>query len=150
MIRIFISLILYLITMLTHAQTASDSLAEQGAGPVFDIEVTVSQIKTNTGTVLFALYSSAEAFKNRQPVQFKSLKVEAGGVAVTFENVPQGMYAISCIYDENGNGKMDFSTNGIPEEDYGFSNNIMSFGPPSFDEVKFEVTDKDLTFEIIL
>lgn len=48
------------------------------------------------------------------------------------------------------NGKMDFSLNGRPLEDYGTSNNVMTLGPPSFEDSKFEVMDKDLTFEIKL
>ena len=42
------------------------------------------------------------------------------------------------------------SLNSMPLEDYGLSNNIMTFGPPSFEDSKFEVIDKDLTFEIKL
>jgi len=47
-------------------------------------------------------------------------------------------------------GKVHFALNGMPLEDYGSSNNVMAFGPPSFEESKFEVMDKDLTFEIKL
>jgi len=42
------------------------------------------------------------------------------------------------------------SLDGMPLKDYGSSNNIMTFGPPSFEDSKFEVRDKDLTFEIKL
>ena len=69
-------------------------------------------------------------------------------LAFTFEHVTKGAYAITCFYDENDNGKMDFNGNGMPLEDYGSSNNVMNLGPPRFSDAKFEVSDKDLTFEI--
>ena len=45
-------------------------------------------------------------------------------------------------------GKMDFRDNGMPMEDYGVSNNVMSFAPPSYQDAKFDLGDKDLSLEI--
>jgi uncharacterized protein (DUF2141 family) len=38
----------------------------------------------------------------------------------------------------------------MPLEDYGATNNVMNYGPPQFNDAKFELKDKDLTFEIKL
>ena len=43
---------------------------------------------------------------------------------------------------------MDFQPSGMPMEDYGASNNIMTFGPPSYNNAKFTLTDADLSLEI--
>ena len=43
---------------------------------------------------------------------------------------------------------MDFKANGMPLEDYGASNNNMTFGPPNFEDAKFIVTDKNVSLEI--
>ena len=43
---------------------------------------------------------------------------------------------------------MDFQDNGMPLEDYGVSNNPMSYGPPQFDAAKFVVADKNVTLVI--
>ena len=59
-----------------------------------------------------------------------------------------GTYAILCFHDRNNNGKMDFKDNGMPMEDYGVSNNVMSFAPPSYQDAKFDLGDKDLSLEI--
>jgi uncharacterized protein (DUF2141 family) len=67
---------------------------------------------------------------------------------VEFENIPEGTYAIVCFHDENNNGKMDFESNGMPKENYGTSNNALSFGLPAFDNSKFEVKNDDLILEI--
>jgi uncharacterized protein (DUF2141 family) len=56
----------------------------------------------------------------------------------TFRNVPDGIYAASFFYDENGNGKLDVNFLGIPKEQYGFSNNAKGFfGPAKFAKAKF-------------
>lgn len=56
-----------------------------------------------------------------------------------FDAVPLGSYALSIIHDENGNGKLDTFAR-IPREGYGFSRNPpMRFGPPRFDEAKFDL-----------
>ena len=43
---------------------------------------------------------------------------------------------------------MDFATNGMPLEDYGASNNVMNFGPPTFDNAKFTVSNKNVSLDI--
>jgi uncharacterized protein (DUF2141 family) len=63
------------------------------------------------------------------------------------------LYLISFFTQGQENSRFeqkDFSLSSMSLEDYGSSNNTMTFGPPSFEESKFEVMDKDLTFEIKL
>ena len=47
----------------------------------------------------------------------------------------------------NDNGIMDINNNGIPSEAYGVSNNIITFGPPSFFSTKFSLHE-DVNLEI--
>jgi uncharacterized protein (DUF2141 family) len=148
MIRIFITAVLYLISLLTQAQGNSSQENQSIFEPSFAIEVMIGQMKSDEGTVYFGLYASEKDFANRNYMQGKKVKADKDGVVVSFENIPKGVYAISCFYDANDNGKMDFDQNGMPMEDYGSTNNVMNFGPPRFSDAKFEVSDKDLTFEI--
>jgi len=150
MIRILISSILYLISFFTQAQDNSNQNTLAIHQPKVTITTVVNQISSDRGTLYFGLYDSAEKFANREYIQARSVQANKNGVSVVFDNVPKGEYAISCFYDENDNGKMDFNSNGMPIEDYGSSNNVMSFGPPRFSDAKFVVSDKDLTFEIKL
>jgi uncharacterized protein (DUF2141 family) len=63
------------------------------------------------------------------------------------------LYLISFFTQGQENSRFeqkDFSLSSMALEDYGSSNKAMTFGPPSFEESKFEVMDKDLTFEIKL
>jgi uncharacterized protein (DUF2141 family) len=124
----------------TTAQTSSD----EGV----TITVSIDKVKSNKGKVLFALHTE-DTFMKTQPIQAAASKIEGNKVVVTFTNVPKGTYAITCVHDENNNGRMDFEDNGMPMEDYGISNNPMSFGPPEFDPAKFDVKGEDLSLKII-
>lgn len=113
------------------------------------ITVTIDKVRTNKGKVLFALHTE-KTFMKTKPVQTAASTIEGNTVTITFTNVPKGEYAITCVHDENDNGQMDFSENGMPQEDYGTSNNALSYGPPEFGPSKFTVTDKDISLKITL
>ena len=112
------------------------------------ITVSIDEIKNNKGKVLFALHTES-TFMKTDPFQTAESKVEGNTVTVTFKNVPKGTYAILCVHDENRNGQMDFEESGMPKEDYGISNNPMSYGPPQFDSAKFDVKDTDVNLKIV-
>ena len=113
------------------------------------ITVTIDNIKNNTGKVLFALHTE-DTFLIKQPIQATGTTIEGNKEKVTFTNVPKGAYAITCVHDENDNGKIDFDASGMPTEDYGMCNNVLSYGPPEFGSAKFTVSDTDLTMKIVL
>ncbi|RZS93323.1 DUF2141 domain-containing protein [Aquimarina brevivitae] len=113
------------------------------------ITITVPNVNNNDGKVLFALYTE-DTFMKRAPIQTAAGEIKNGKTTVTFTNVPQGEYGITCVHDANNNGKMDFEANGMPKENYGVSNNNMSYGPPSWNDAKFTVNQEDLTLEIRL
>lgn len=110
------------------------------------ITVTVVNATSDAGKVVFALFDKDGFLK--VPLQGESAEITNGKSIITFENVPEGEYAITCYHDKNNNGKMDFSPQGMPTEDYGASNNIMTFGPPQYYNAKFVVSDKDVSLEI--
>ena len=65
--------------------------------------------------------------------------------AFEFKNVPAGEYTVCCYQDVNGNGKLDFGKFG-PKEPHGTyrPEKGISFGPPKFKDIKFEVKE-DIT-----
>ena len=111
------------------------------------ITVTIDNVSNNSGKVLFTLHTS-DTFMKGSGIQNVESKIENGKVIVTFKNVVSGTYAIMALHDENENHRMDFQENGRPKEDYGTSNNAMSFGPPQFIDSKFEVSNEDLEIKI--
>ena len=110
------------------------------------ITATVVNVSSDSGKVGFALYDKINF--RMKPIQGKKSKILEGKSIVVFDNVEPGEYAIICYHDKNENNKMDFQSNGMPLEDYGASNNNMSFGPPKFDDAKFIVSDKNVSLAI--
>ncbi len=111
------------------------------------ITVTVPNVTSSQGEVLFGLYDE-NTFMKAGPIKAEKSTITDGVAKITFTNVPEGIFAISCFHDTNGNNRMDFEENGMPKENYGVSNNGMSYGPPQWGEAKFEVGSEDLNLEI--
>ena len=116
------------------------------ATPIFAqngiVKVTITGIENRDGNVEIGIYNSKEAFpifgKEIQGAKVKPTK--KGSLNYTFENLPDGTYAIAVWHDKNGNQELDKNFFGAPKENYGFSKNIFgTFGPPDFEEVSFEV-----------
>lgn len=110
------------------------------------ITVTVDNIKNNNGNVMVALHSE-DTFMKGPGLQNLESDIKDGKITVTFKNVASGSYAIMVLHDENKNKRMDFD-NGMPKESYGMSNNPISYGPPQFNEAKFEVAKENLELNI--
>ena len=116
----------------------------------FDVVVNISNFKNNNGHAMVAIFNKEESFLN---VALKSakVKIENNTCSVTFKDLPKGIYAVSIFHDENDNNKMDTNVLGIPKETYGCSNNAKaSFGPPKWDDAKFEITTQSITQHINL
>lgn len=111
------------------------------------ITVTIDNVKNDNGKVSFALHTK-DTFMKSDAIMTAETEIKEGKVSITFENVKPGEYAIIALHDENENKRMDFRENGMPLESYGMSNNVMSFGPPQYDDAKFKLEDKDLELNI--
>jgi uncharacterized protein (DUF2141 family) len=106
---------------------------------LMDITVHVKNLSSNDGKILVGLYDTKIDFlKNRYKGAIVEIKNNT--ISVVFKDIPEGIYAVSFVHDENNNGKMDTNFMGIPNEDYGCSNNAKGFmGPPKWDDAKFEL-----------
>ena len=111
------------------------------------ITATVPNINGTGGEVLFALYTEGN-FMKREPDFSAMSKIKDGQATVIFENVPGGTYALVALHDKNGNHRMDFDADGMPQEDYGSSGNSISYGPPSWIESKFDFKGGEKELEI--
>jgi uncharacterized protein (DUF2141 family) len=50
-------------------------------------------------------------------------------------------YSIAVFHDTSGNGKLDRSFIGLPNEPYGFSNDVGRRGPPDFEAARIVVRE---------
>jgi uncharacterized protein (DUF2141 family) len=107
----------------------------------FDLEVSISGFKKPGGKVYVAIYDNEDNFLKKQ--KFGIIKqIDGNKITVTFTDVPKGIYAVSCYYDFNNNGKLDTNFLGIPKEQYGTSNGASGFmGPPKFEDAKFTLSE---------
>lgn len=126
-----------LLGSLIHAQT----------GKTGNITATVPNVSGTEGNVRFGLYS-AETFMKSAPEFSVDAEIIDGKAIANFESVPAGTYAVLVMHDKNGNGKMDFDANGMPQESYGSSGNTMPYGPPLWEESKFEFNGERKDLEI--
>lgn len=95
----------------------------------------------NNGKVAISLYSGEENFL-KEPVKTHILSISNKTVSTTFKNIKSGTYAIGIVHDENNNGKLDVNFMKIPKEAVATSNNISpKFGPPKYEDAKFDLTD---------
>lgn len=77
------------------------------------------------------------------------VKAEAGTTRACVFVPKPGVYAFALYHDENGNGKIDRSGLGLPQEGWGFSNNPATlFGLPSFSSVRLSVPKAGLVTRI--
>ncbi|WP_262298528.1 DUF2141 domain-containing protein [Microvirga sesbaniae] len=72
----------------------------------------------------------------------------SGTVELRVRNVKPGTYAIAVFHDVNGNGKLDRSFIGLPNEPYGFSNDVGRRGPPNFEAARIVVREPATTVVI--
>ena len=150
MVRIVTLLVMYLVSQFIGAQTTdtSNEGLNKSVAENATITVTVPNVSSADGTVIFALYDSNEKFMKREPLDSKSGNIANDTTTITFENILPGTYAIVCLHDKNGNQRMDFTSEGMPAEDYGISNNVVLMGPPNFEDAKFVVGNKSLDLTI--
>lgn len=104
-----------------------------------DLAVTVDVKGAADGTIMIALYDSADTFR-KTPVTGQSQPAAAGPNQFRFADLKPGEYGIALYLDRNRNGKLDTNLVGMPTEPYAFSREPKGrFAPPSWDDVKFSL-----------
>jgi len=119
------------------------------------IELTVSNIKAQTGSIQIGLYNSKDNWDKDVDISgeqggneliLEKVKVEGSKVEFNFEELDAGIYAFSIYHDENNNNTLDKIAGLLPDEPFGFSNNFKpEFGVPKFSDCSFEVIENNTT-----
>lgn len=104
------------------------------------LTVIITGLENENGKVMVALnQSQAEYEADSEPGIGVKVQITNHEAVWTFKNIIFGTYAIKVFHDEDDDDEFDTNFLGIPTEDYGFSNNASGqFGPPSWDDAKFE------------
>ena len=106
--------------------------------------VEVSGATPGKGQAICSLFTSADTYL-KQPAIKKTQPIDSNGqVEFKLDGLDPGTYAISVVYDEDGNGKLNTGLFGIPTELVGVSNNAKgAFGPPSYKKAAFVLSTSD-------
>ena len=112
--------------------------------------IAISGLETDRGFMRVALMNSADSFENdTETFRTAKVKVLDGNATAIFSDVPFGSYAVKAYHDENSNEKLDTNFVGFPTEAFGFSNDALGrFGPPSFEQARFELASLQQQIEI--
>jgi uncharacterized protein (DUF2141 family) len=136
---------LIILGFLAWAISCSSVFAEE-----YNLTVNLHGIKNSIGQVYVELYSDAKTFRKSALAQHV-IKVAAknDSVTVKLSGLKPGAYAILVFHDEDDNGVLNKRFGMIPIEGYALSNDPEVFGPPAFEDSKFEVfSDKELNIPI--
>ena len=122
-------------------------------GQTSDLTVLIHGAHSTRGKIRIGLFDNADNFKAKvNPADSAVVTItDKGKATYTFHNLPEGSYAVAVYHDENNDGTLTKRHLGIPVEGIGFSN-FPEFKrkPPVFEEVAFDLKDKDMTIEIPL
>ena len=113
-----------------------------------DVEVKVEGLRSSDGSIRYSLFGAAEGYPQdgSKAVRKGSAPIAEKASVFQIKDLTPGPYAISVIHDENNNEKLDTGLFGIPTEGIGASNNAKgSFGPPKFEDARFDVGAKGAT-----
>lgn len=118
-------------------------------GP-YELVVKVHGIQIQEGSLMIALFDSEENFLGKR-LGGGSKPVNGDSLMFTFKGLSEGVYAVSIFQDINDNKKLDSNFMGIPNEPYAFSNNAKGmFGPPKFEDCKFQIVGVNKIINITL
>ena len=129
--RYIILLVALLTAFLTNAQT---------------ITIEITNIRSNKGKILLAVFKDGTSFKKEKGIIEKSYlktNLKSGSMTIKIKLAP-GTYGISILDDENNDGEMDYKLIRIPKEGYGFSNYYHTgLIRPKFEDFDFYMNNKN-------
>ena len=129
-------------TALNGPQAASSS-GRQGR-----ITAIFQGLKSRDGYLRVSLYDRADGFPNGSPVARRDFllpaldpKTPLDSLSVTFDGLPPGAYAVCAFHDRDGSGRLSENFLGIPQEEWGMSNDPRpKFRAPRFEQARLPLS----------
>lgn len=101
------------------------------------VNVTLGGVAGQRGALMGAICNKNSFLK---ACQYFAVQPAIAGNVLKFPGVTPGSYAVMVYHDENLNGRLDKSANGMPQEGWGFSRNARGhYGPPTFDDARIDI-----------
>ena len=123
------------------------------------ITVVFHGLRSRDGYLRVSLYDRADGFPNGSPVARHDFSLTAldpkmplDSLAATFDSLPPGTYAVCAFHDRDGSGRLTENFLGIPQEEWGMSNDPRpKFHAPRFEQARLGLGASEIrTITIIL
>lgn len=138
-------------SMAAEAASPEHSYADKTINGSHNVSVTISNVKSETGYIMAAMFNSKDTFLGDSIVRAERVAINGDSVTFNYKDLPEGEYAITVYHDVDADGELDTGMFGIPSEPYGFSNDApVRFGPPKWKDAKFSVAENGATQSITL
>lgn len=123
-------------------------------GYAADLTARITGFASNQGNARLVMFSKSRQalFPNKGDADYvRDSAISAGTATITISDVPAGEYAVFVYHDSNSNYSLDHKWYGPPNEAFGYYRHFtVKLMPPDFEEVSFQVTDRDLVFDLSL
>lgn len=104
------------------------------------VRIEIHGVVKSAGTIHIALFKGEKSWDSEDADSTAQVPA-VPGTTVALLDLPPGDYAFFIYDDVNGNGKLDKTWVGFPDEPYAFSNNVkLHLSKPSFADLKFTVS----------
>ncbi len=126
-------------TAQSEPQTAVSAPHSQGR-----ITAIFQGLRSRDGYLRVSLYDRADGFPNGNPVARRDFLLPAldprtplDSLSVIFDGLPPGTYAVCAFHDRDGSGRLSENFLGIPQEEWGMSNDPRpKFRAPRFEQAR--------------
>lgn len=114
------------------------------------LNLEVLGVSNNQGQIVVSVYATEAQFL-KMPLFSKTVPAQSPTTSLQLPDLPSGTLALSVFHDQNNNKKLDTNFIGIPKEPNGVSNNAHGkYGPPKFNDAKFNLNEAQLSISITL
>lgn len=114
------------------------------------LNIEVLGVSNTEGQIVISVYTSEGQFL-KTPLVSKTVPARSPSTSLHLTDLPNGSLAVGVFHDQNSNKKLDTNFIGIPKEPNGVSNNALGkYGPPKFNDAKFDLNDANMSISITL
>jgi len=117
------------------------------------LNIKIENIRNSKGRIYLGFFRDDPSFQEEKPFlekRFSKESMENGSFSVQV-TIPQGLYGIVLLDDENNDDEMEYNWLGIPREGFGFSDfYLKGFRRPVFSDFDFIMTDSNKYIRIVI
>ncbi|OYQ47457.1 DUF2141 domain-containing protein [Flavobacterium aurantiibacter] len=133
------------------AMLGFNSNAQNTKKTAFTLKIT--NVQNATATIHIGFYKKENEFPTQQKHSFAKelIPSKTGEIIITWDDVPEGEYALAIYQDIDNNGRMKSNLFGYPKEPFAFTQNFKpKMSKPKFDQCKITFDAINNMFEVKL